>query len=70
MTVRIVTPASGANYLQFSYGDGVENLTAGQLIDVDPGSALETAIGVANLTLASGPVLATAANGGSGAISN
>ena len=70
MTVRIVTPASGANYLQFAYGDGTEILTAGQLIDVDPGSALETAIGVANLTLPTAQVLSTAANGGAGAISN
>ena len=65
-----MTPASGAAYLSFPYGDGVENLTAGQLIDVDPGSALETAIGVANLTPLTGQQLATAANGGAGAVSN
>jgi len=70
MTVRTVTPASGALYLSFAYGAGTEILTAGQLIDVDPGSALETAIGAANLTPLSGQALATAANGGAGAISN
>ncbi len=70
MTVRIVTPASGALYLSFAYGDGVENLTAGQLIDVDPGSALEQAIGAGNLTPLTGQQLATAANGGAGAVSN
>jgi hypothetical protein len=70
MTVRIVQPASGANYLQFAYGDGTENLVKGQLIDVDPGSALETAIGAGNLVIPSSQALADAANGGTGAISN
>jgi hypothetical protein len=70
MTVRIVQPASGANYLQFAYGDGTENLTAGQLIDVDPGSVLETAIGIANLVVPSSQALADAANGGAGGVSN
>ena len=70
MTVRIVTPASGAVSMSFAWGDGTEILTAGELIDVEPGSALETAIGVSNLTLPNAQVLATAANGGSGAISN
>lgn len=44
MTVRTVTPASGALSMSFAWGDGTEILQAGQLIDVDPGSALETAI--------------------------
>jgi len=70
MTVRIVQPADGSLRLAFAYGDGTEYLTAGQLLDVEPGSAIEAAIGTANLTLATGPVLATAANGGSGAVSN
>lgn len=71
MSVRVVTPASGANFLSFTYGDGgTEFLTAGQLLDVVPGSAAEAAIGTANLTLASGQVLAEAANGGAGAVSN
>lgn len=70
MTVRTVTPASGALYLSFSYGDGTEILTAGQVLDVEPGSAIEAAIGVANMTPLSGQQLATAANGGAGAVSN
>jgi hypothetical protein len=70
MTVRIVSPASGAASLTFSYGDGVEILTTGQLIDVDPGSALEQAIGVTNLTPLTAVQLADAANGGAGAVSN
>lgn len=70
MTVRTVTPASGALSMSFAWGDGTEILQAGQLIDVDPGSALETAIGLANMTPLSGQQLATAANGGAGAVSN
>lgn len=70
MTVRTVTPASGSLSMSFAWGDGTEILTAGQLIDVDPGSALETAIGAGNLTDLTGQQLSDAANGGAGAVSN
>lgn len=51
-------------------GDGTEILQAGQLIDVPPGSDLETAIGAGNLTDPTAQQLADAANGGAGAVSN
>lgn len=70
MTVRTVSPADGSLSMSFAWGDGTEILTAGQLIDVEPGGALETAIGSANLTPLSGQALAAAANGGAGAVSN
>ncbi len=70
MTVRTVTPASGALYLQFAYGDGTEILTAGQVLDVEPGSAIEAAIGVANLTPLNPVQLADNAMGGGGFVSN
>ncbi len=70
MTVRTVTPVSGSLSMSFAWGDGTEILTAGMLIDVDPGSALETAIGVTNLTPLNSQQLADAANGGAGAVSN
>jgi len=70
VSVRTVTPASGALSMSFAWGDGEEILQAGQLIDVDPGSALEQAIGAGNLTLLNSQQLADAANGGAGAVSN
>ena len=70
MTVRTVTPASGALSMSFAWGDSEEILQTGELIDVDPGSALETAIGAANLTALNAQQLADAANGGAGAVSN
>ena len=70
MTVRIVQPADGSDYLTFAYGDGQEHLTKGQMLDVEPGSAIEAAIGVANLISPTGQELADAANGGAGAVSN
>ncbi len=70
MSVRIVTPASGALSMSFAYGDGVEILQARQLISVDPGSALETAIGASNLSLPTAQQLASSANGAEGAVSN
>lgn len=48
--------------LSFAYGDGTEILTSGQLIDVPPGSALETAVGAGNLIVPTGQQLAVNAN--------
>ena len=45
-------------------------LPAGTLLDVAPGSALETAIGSGNLGTLSNQALQDAANGGAGGISN
>jgi hypothetical protein len=70
MSVRTVTPAGGAPYLAFAYGDGTEHLQSGQIIDVEPGSALEAAIGTGNLTDLTGQALSDAANGAAGAVSN
>jgi hypothetical protein len=70
VSVRIVQPADGSSYLSFAWGDGTEILQADQLIAVPPGSALETAIGTANLTLPTAQELTDAANGGAGAVSN
>ena len=66
MTVQQITPASGALTLTIPWGDGTAIYTAGDLVSVPPGSALETAIGLANMTPLSGQQLATAANGGAG----
>lgn len=46
------------------------NLTAGTVLDVPPGSALETAIGAGSLTALTGQQLNDAANGGVGGVSN
>jgi hypothetical protein len=45
-------------------------LPAGTILDCAPGSALELAIGSANLSSMSGQVLQDAAAGGAGGISN
>jgi hypothetical protein len=72
MTLRMVTPASGAAQLSISYNPGGLNgpetdmLTAGQILDVIPGSALETAIGVTNLTTLSATMLNNALTGSDG----
>ena len=42
MSVRTVTPADGSLSMSFAWDGGTANLTAGQLISVPPGSALET----------------------------
>ena len=58
MTLRTVTPASGAAQLTINYDGGGSVVTAGQVLDVPVGSALETAIGTSNLTALSGTALA------------
>jgi len=70
MSVRVCTPADGSGRLSFAYGDGTEYLTRGQLIEVDPGSPLETAIGTANLSPLTGQDLVSDQQGGGGGISN
>ena len=70
MTVQQITPASGALSLTIPWGDGTAIYTAGDLVSVPPGSALEAAIGLPNMTPLTGAQLATAANGGAGAVSN
>ena len=73
MSLRMVTPASGASQLKISYAVGgydgpqVGMLTAGQVLDVLPGSLLESAIGLGNLTALAGPLLANALTGSDGA---
>jgi len=58
MTLRTVTPASGAAQLTINYDGGGMTVTAGQVIDVPVGSPLETAIGAGNLTALTGNPLA------------
>jgi hypothetical protein len=70
VTLRTVTPASGAPSLAVSWDGGTASLTAGTVLDVPPGSALETAIGVANLTPLTGAALASDQQGSGGAVSN
>ena len=70
MTVRIVQPADGTAYVSYTWDFGTQILPAGAMIDVPPGSALETAIGTASLITPTAQQLAEAANGGAGAISN
>jgi hypothetical protein len=50
VSLRIVTPASGAPGVSISYDCGTVWQPAGVILDVPPGSPLETAIGVGNLT--------------------
>jgi hypothetical protein len=70
MTVQQITPASGALSLTIPWGDGTAIYTAGDLVSVPPGSALEAAIGLANMTPLNAAQLADAANGGAGGVSN
>lgn len=48
MTLRTVTSSGGQAQLVINYDGGGSTVTAGQVIDVPVGSALETAIGTAN----------------------
>lgn len=70
MTVQQITPASGALSLSVPWGDGTAIYTAGDLVSVPPGSALEAAIGLANMTPLNSQQLADAAAGSGGAVSN
>lgn len=70
MTVRIVQPADGTMSVTFVWDSGNQILQSGQFIDVEPGSALEAAIGTGSLINLTAQQLANGANGGLGAVSN
>lgn len=63
MTLRTVTPASGAAQLTIPWDNGGTILLAGAVLDVPPGGPLETAIGLSNLTTLSNTVLANTQGG-------
>ena len=66
MTIRVITPAGGAAQLMINWDGGASVLTAGQILDVVPGSPHESAIGLANLTTVSNTVLADDQQGSGG----
>lgn len=70
MTARMVIPADSTASVTFTWDGGAVTLARRTVLDVPPGSALETAIGAGNLTPLNGAQIADAANGGSGAVSN
>jgi hypothetical protein len=57
VTIRQVTPASGASQLTINWDCGQVVVPAGTILDIPPGGALESAYGLANLTSLSGTVL-------------
>jgi hypothetical protein len=65
VTLRQVTPASGASQITITWDGGPGPvLQAGQILDVPAGGALEAAIGLANLTSLAGNELYAAQTGG------
>jgi hypothetical protein len=70
MSVRVVSPADGSGSVAVTWDGEPQALQAGQLVDVPPGSVLEQAIGLANLTDLSGPELDSCQAGSAGAVSN
>jgi hypothetical protein len=70
MTVRQVSPADGSAGVTIGWDPGQVFLQSGTLLDVPPGSDLEAAIGLANLSPLSGPDRDNCQAGGGGAVSN
>ena len=70
MTVQQITPASGALTMTIPWDEGEQILQAGQVLSVPPGSALESTIGLANMTPLTGQELASNVNGTGGWVSN
>jgi hypothetical protein len=70
MPVRQVTPADGSTGVTIGWDLGTVFLQSGTVLDVPPGSALESTIGLANLTLLSVPELDSCQQGSAGAVSN
>lgn len=50
MTLRTVSPADGSGAVSISWDYAQITVPAGSVVDIEPGSALEAAYGLANLT--------------------
>ena len=70
MSVRMITPADDSTGVTIGWDLGQAVLQSGTVLDVEPGSDLESAIGLANLTPLSGPALDSAQQGSDGWVSN
>ena len=64
MSLRVVTPASGAAQLTINWDGGSSTVCAGQVVDIPAGGALEAAYGLTNLTALTGAALANDQGGG------
>jgi hypothetical protein len=70
MTLRQIAPSDGSSGVSFGWDLGQVFLQSGTVLDVPPGSVLESTIGLANLTPLSGPELDSCQQGSAGAVSN
>ena len=70
MSVRMITPADDSTGVTIGWDLGQAVLQSGTVLDVPPGSVLESTIGLANLTPLSGPELDSCQQGSAGAVSN
>jgi hypothetical protein len=72
MTLRTVSPADGSGAVSISWDYAQITVPAGSVVDIEPGSALEAAYGLANLTPLFGLVLGgdQAGDGGTGTDNN
>jgi hypothetical protein len=58
MSIRVVTPADGSGAVTVAWDNSQLTVPAGSILDVQPGSALEAAHELANLTPLSNTLLA------------
>ena len=70
MTLRQIAPSDGSSGVSFGWDLGQVFLQSGTVLDVPPGSDLESSIGLVNLSPLSGPEQDDLAQGGGGAVSN
>jgi hypothetical protein len=66
----MITPADGSASVSFAWDLGQAVLQSGTVLDVPPGSDLESSIGLTNLTPLSAPELDSRQQGSAGAVSN
>jgi hypothetical protein len=63
MSIRVIRPSDGSAGVSFSWDCGTVWQPAGALLDVPPGGALESAIGLTNLATLTATQLAQTVSG-------
>jgi hypothetical protein len=57
MSLRVVTPAGGAASITVAWDNSQLTVPSGVIVDIPPGSSMETAYGTTNLTALTGQAL-------------
>ncbi len=70
MSLRVVTPAGGAASITVTWDNSQITVPSGDIVDIPPGSSMESAYGLSNLTPLTGQALNNILTGSNPAVTD